>query len=83
MNGLSPVFVGRRGVVVREPDARLEGREFESRPSRDVRLCSWARHFTTICPCLLGYDTKNRRSLLPGVCARGSKRPHSGYINVT
>ena len=28
-------------------------------------------------------DTKNRRSLLPGVCARGSKRPHSGYINVT
>ena len=28
--------MGRRGVVVREPDARPEGREFESRPSRDM-----------------------------------------------
>ena len=38
---------------------------------------------TTNCPYLLGCDTKNRRPLLPGVYARGSKRPHSGYINVT
>ena len=25
-----------------------EGREFESRPIRDVRLCSRAKHFTTL-----------------------------------
>ena len=71
--------VERRGGVVSESDARPEGREFESRPIRDVRLCSRAKHFTTNCPCLLGYDTKNRRSLLPGVYAKESKRPHSGY----
>ena len=73
----------RRGGVVSELDARPEGRAFESRPIRDARLCSWAKHFTTNCPRLLGWDTKNRRSLLPGVYARGRKRPHSGYINVT
>ena len=46
--------VGRRGGVVSESDDRPEGREFESRPIRHMRLCSWAKHFTTNCPCLLG-----------------------------
>ena len=36
--------VERRGGVVSESDARPKGREFESRPIRDVRLCSWAKH---------------------------------------
>ena len=37
--------VERRGGVVSESDARPEGRGFESRPIRDVRLCSWAKHY--------------------------------------
>ena len=44
----------RRGAVVGKADARPDGREFESRPIRDVRLRSWAKHFTTNYPCLLG-----------------------------
>ena len=42
-------FASRAGV-----DARPEGRAFEFQPIRDVRLCSWAKHFTTNCPCLIG-----------------------------
>ena len=38
------VCVERRGGVVSESDARPEGRAFESRPIRDARLCSWAKH---------------------------------------
>ena len=62
----APIFhttysVERRGGVVSESDAWPKGRAFESRPIRNVRLCSWAKHSTTNCPCLLGYDTKNRR----------------------
>ena len=54
MGVASGSLVGRRGGVVSESDARPEGREFEFRPIRDTRLCSWAKHFTTNCPCLLG-----------------------------
>ena len=37
-------MVGRRGGVVGESDAR----PFESRPVRDVRLCSRAKHLPLI-----------------------------------
>ena len=35
-----------RGGVVSESDARPESRAFESRPIRDVSLCSWAKHYS-------------------------------------
>ena len=63
----------------------LDPRVVSSNPGRSVT-----------CACVPGQNTspliarvfsdrtlKNLRSLLPGVYARGSKRPHSGYINVT
>ena len=40
MGVTSGSLVERRGGVVSESDARPEGREFESRPIRDARLCS-------------------------------------------
>ena len=66
--------------MVSESDARPEGRAFESRPIRDARLCSWTKHFTTNCRV---FSDRTPKSVGPRVFARGSKIPHSGYINVT
>ena len=46
---LTLLLLWRRGGVGSKSDARPEGRQFEFRPIRDVRLCSWAKHFTTNC----------------------------------
>ena len=45
----------------------------------DPRVVRVARVVRVVCT----WDTKNRRSLLLGVYAGGSKRPQSGYISVT
>ena len=40
--------VHERHLMVSELDSRPRGRAFKSWPIRDVRLCSWANHFTPL-----------------------------------
>ena len=54
----------RRGGLASESNARPEGREFESWPIRDARLCSWAtkRTLKIVGPFYLEPFFFNRRS---------------------
>ena len=61
-------------------DSRLNGCEFESHPRCDVHLCSSVKQLTTNCPCLLGQDTKSRKSLLPGVYITPHNPPQTTSI---
>ena len=63
----------------------LDPRVVRSSPGRSVtRACVPGQNTLPLMARVFSDRTlENRRSLLPGVYARGSKRPHSGYINVT
>ena len=56
---------------------RLAGRTLDPKVGHSTRGSIRFVRLTTNCPCLLGWETKNRSSLLSGVYAGGSKISHS------